>query len=121
MIAPPTLYTPSLYPSFILYFLLDKLTLLLLTSGFFSSLLHSLLQSTLLPLSLTSVSLFLLLELSGDEDYLLNFLLLLRSVRAEVFIMCHGLVEARGNTVLDNINQVVISHFDIDIVSIDIV
>ena len=35
--------------------------------------------------------------------------------------MCHGLTEARGDTVQDNVDQVVVGHLSIDIKSIDII
>ena len=34
--------------------------------------------------------------------------------------MCHGLAEARGDTVQDDVDQVVVSHLGIDIQSINI-
>ena len=35
--------------------------------------------------------------------------------------MCHGLAEARGDTVQDNVDQVVVGHLSIDIKSINMV
>ena len=35
--------------------------------------------------------------------------------------MCYGLAEARGDTVQDNVDEVVICHLGIDIESIDII
>ena len=121
MIASSTLHVSSLYFPFVLYFLRDKLTLLLLTPRFSSSQLYSLVQATLLPLTLTSVILFLLLEFGSDEVHVEKFLLPLVWVRAEVCLVCHGLVEARDNTIQDNVDEVVVSHLGIDIESIDIV
>ena len=74
----------------------------------------------LLPLTLTFVILFLLLELGGDEVHVKEFFLPLGWVRTEVFVMCHGLAEARGDTVQDDIDEVVVSYLGIDIESIDI-
>ena len=42
-------------------------------------------------------------------------------VGAEVFVVSHGLAEARGETILDNVDEVVVSHLGIDIESMDIV
>ena len=42
-------------------------------------------------------------------------------VRAEVFVICYGLVETRGDTIQDDVNQMLVSHFGIDIKSINIV
>ena len=67
MIASSTLHAPPLYFPFVPYFLRDKLTLLLLIPRFSSSQLYSLVQAALVSLNLTSVILFLLLELSGNE------------------------------------------------------
>ena len=50
-----------------------------------------------------------------------EFLLLLRWVRVEVFVMCHGLVEARCNTIQDDVNEVMVNHLGIDIESMDII
>ena len=121
MIAPSTLHASSLYFLFIPYFFKDKLTVLLLTSCFSSSPLHSLIQATILSLTLTLVILLLLLELSGDEVRVEEFLLPLGWVRTEVFVMCHGLAEARSDTVEDDVDQVVVDHLSIDIKSIDII
>ena len=61
------------------------------------------------------------MELGGDEVYVEEFLLPLRWVRAEVFIVCHSLAEARGDTIQDDIDQVVVGQLGIDIVPINIV
>ena len=121
MIAPSTLHAPSFFFPFVPYFLGYKFTLLLLTSCFSSSQLYSLIQATLLPLTLTSVILFLLLELGGNEVHVEEFLLPLGWVRTEVFVMYHGLAEARGDTVQDDIDKVMVRHLGIDIESINIV
>ena len=47
--------------------------------------------------------------------------LLFAHVDMEVFIVRHGLVLARGHTVQDDVDKVIVCHLDIDIVSIDIV
>ena len=73
----------------------------------------------LLSLILTSVILFLLLELSGDKVHVDVFFLPLGRVRTEVFVMCHGLAEARSDTVLEAADQVMVAHLSIDIKSID--
>ena len=70
MIAPLIFYTPSLDLLFVLHFLRDKLTLLLLTYCLSSSQLHLLLQTNLFLLTLTSAVWFLLLELGGDEVHM---------------------------------------------------
>ena len=75
----------------------------------------------LLPLTLTSVILFLFLELGGDEVHVEEFLLPLGWVRTDVFVMCHGLAEAKDDTVQDDVDQVVVGHLSIDIKSIDII
>ena len=74
-----------------------------------------------LPLTLTSVILFLLLELSGDEVQMEEVLLPLGWVRTEVLVICHGLAEARGDIVQDDIDEMIVSHLGIDIKSIDII
>ena len=99
MIASSTLHAPSLYFPFVPYFFRDKLTLLFLTSRFSSSQLYSLVQPTLLSLTLTSVILFLLLELGGNRVHMEEPLFPLRWVGAKVFVVSHGLAEARGDTV----------------------
>ena len=38
----------------------------------------------------------------------------------KVFVVCSSLVEVRGNTIPDNVNEVMVCHFGIDIESIDI-
>ena len=42
-------------------------------------------------------------------------------VGAEVFIVSDGLAEARGDTVQDDINEVMVSHLGVDMESIDII
>ena len=99
MIASSALHASSLYFPFVPYFLRDKLTLLLLTPRLSSSQLYSLVQPTLLSLTLTSIILFLLLELGGDEVHMEELLFPLGWVGAEVFVVSHSLAEARGDTV----------------------
>ena len=99
MIASSTLHAPSFLFSFIPNVLWDKLYFLLLSPCLSSSQLYSLVQARLLPLTFTSVILFLLLELSGDKVHVEEFFLPLGWVRTEVFVICHGLAEARGDTV----------------------
>ena len=77
MIASSALYAPSLYFPFVPYFLRNILTLLLLAPRFSSSQLYSLVQPTLLSLTLTSVILFLLLELGGNRVHMEEFFLAL--------------------------------------------
>ena len=79
------------------------------------------LQATLLPMTLTSVILFLLLQVGDDKVYKGEFLLPLGWVKAEVFPVCQSLAEARVDTLQDDINQVVVSHLGMDIKSTDIV
>ena len=104
MIVPPILHISFFYLSFVLYFLCNKVNLFLLTSCLSSSQLYSLLQTTLLFLTLTFVILFLLLEHGTDEVHVEELLLPLGSVTAEIFIMCPGLAEMRGDTVQDDID-----------------
>ena len=72
-------------------------------------------------MTLTFVIFFLFLELGGDKVHMDEFLLPLGWVTTEVFVMCHGLAEARGDTVQDDINKMMVSHLGIDIKSINIV
>ena len=39
----------------------------------------------------------------------------------DLFIMCHGLAEASGDTIQNDIDKVLLSHINIDIKSIDII
>ena len=64
---------------------------------------------------------FLFQELSSDEVYMQEFLLLLGYVKMEVLTVCHGLVEARSNTVQYDVDQALCSHLGIDINSINII
>ena len=121
MIASSTLRAPSVLFLLIPDFLWNKLTLLLLTTWLSSSQLYSSIQPTILPLTLTSVILFLLLELSGNEVHVEKFLLPLGQVRKEVFVMCHGLAEVSGDAIQDNIDEVMVGYLGIDIESIDII
>ena len=82
---------------------------------------YPLVQPTLLPVTLAFVILFLLLELGGDEVHVEECFLPLGWVRTEDFVMCHGLAEARRDTVQDDIDEVVVRHLGIDIESIDII
>ena len=50
-----------------------------------------------------------------------EILLPLRLFRAEFFVTCHGLAEARGNTVQNDVDEVMVSYLGVDIASIDIV
>ena len=61
------------------------------------------------------------MKVRRNEVHVKEFLLLLGSVREEVFVVCHGLPEANSNTILDDIDQVVVCHLGINIKSIDIV
>ena len=63
----------------------------------------------------------LLLELSGEEIHVAEFFLPIAGVRAEVFIVCHSLGQARADTVQNDIDQVVVCHLGIDIKSVNIV
>ena len=38
-----------------------------------------------------------------------------------IFVVCHSLAEARGDTWQDDVDQLIVTHFGIDIESIDIV
>ena len=51
------------------------------------------------------------------EEFLLPF----GWVRAKVFVVCHGLAEARGDTISDDIDQVMVSQLGIYIKSINII
>ena len=104
VIASSLLHTSPFFLLFIPDFFWNKLVLLLLTSWLSSSKLYSFVQTTLLPLTLTSVILFLLLERTGDEVYVEEFHLPLGWVRMEFFVMCHSLAEARGDTVQDDVD-----------------
>ena len=64
---------------------------------------------------------FLLLDLSGKEVYIEEVLRAIGWVRGEVFIECHGLEEARSNTVQDDVDLLIGSYLGIDIESINIV
>ena len=75
----------------------------------------------LLLLTLASVVCFLLLELTGDEVHVEEFLLPLGWVRAEVFIMCHGQVMSSSDTIQVDVDKVMVSHLGIDIESIYII
>ena len=121
MIAFSTLHAPPFYFPFVPDFLSDKLTLLLLTPQLSSSQLYSLVQPTLLSLTLTSVIMFLLLELGSDEVHVEELLFPFGWIGAEVFVVSHGLAEARGNTVQDDVDEVMVSQLGVDIESIDIV
>ena len=50
-----------------------------------------------------------------------EFLFPLGWVGSEVFVVSHGLAEARGDTIQDDINEVMVGHLGIDIKSIDII
>ena len=63
-----------------------------------------LLQATLLPLTLTSVILFLLLELANNEVLIEEFLIPLECAQQEVFTVRHTLAEARGNAIQDDLD-----------------
>ena len=121
MITSSTPHTTSFYFPFIPCFLRDQLILLLLTSCLSSFQLYSLVQTTLLLLTLASVILFLFLELSSDKVHMEEFLLPLEWVRTEVFVMCHGLAQARSDTIQDDIDEVMVSHLSIDSESINII
>ena len=75
----------------------------------------------LLSLSLTSVILFFLLELGSDEVHVEEFVFPLGWVRAEVFVECHSLAEARSDTVQDDVDEVMAGYLGINFDSIDIV
>ena len=62
-----------------------------------------------------------LLELGTDKIHVEKRILSCRVVRANVLVLCYDLVEARCDTMQDDIDQVVVSHRGIDIKSIDIV
>ena len=67
MIAPSTLYISSFHLIFVLYFLQNKLSLLLFTSGFSSYQLDLLSLATLVPMTLVLDVLFIFMELAGVE------------------------------------------------------
>ena len=50
-----------------------------------------------------------------------EFLLALGSLTTEVFVLCHRLVESAGNTVQDDVDDILVSYLGIDIESIYIV
>ena len=90
--ATSTLHKASLSLTFIIYFLRYKVSPLFLTFGLSSSPLYSLVQSTLLSLTVTSVIFLHLLELYGDDIDMEAFLFRLRWVTTEIFVICYGLV-----------------------------
>ena len=121
MIASSTLHALSFHLAFVLHFLWDKLILLIFTTQFSSSQLYSFLQTTLLPLSLPSIILFLCLELSADKVHVEEFLHLFGLVIEDVFVVGHCLVKARCDTIQDDDNKMVVHHLGIDIDSIDMI
>ena len=74
-----------------------------------------------LSLTLTPIILFLLLELGVNKVHVKVLLLPLEWVTEEVVIICHGLVEANGDPVQDDVDELIVSHLSIDIESIDII
>ena len=75
----------------------------------------------LLPLTLASVILSLSLKLRSDEVHVADFFLPLGWIGAKVFIMCHSLTKVKADTIQDEIDQVMIHNFEVDIESIDII
>ena len=67
------------------------------------------------------IILFLLLKLASDEVHIKEFLLPLGWVKAEVLVVCYGLVEIKDDTMQDDVNKVVVRHLGIGFKSIDIV
>ena len=113
MIASSTFHTSHFCFLFISYFFSNQLTHLLLTSWFSGSHLYFLLSVILLPCTLTSIILCLLLEIGNDEVNVVEFLLPLGWVWGEVFVVCHSLSELRVDTVHNDIDNVVVSHLGI--------
>ena len=99
VIASSTLHAPSLYLLFIPYFFWYKLALLLLTSCLSSTQLYLLFQATLLPLTLTFVIFYLLLQLGCDNVHGGQFLFLFGLVKTEVLARYHGLTRVRNGTI----------------------
>ena len=120
VIAQSTLPTSFFYLLFTYNLFWVKLTLLRISS-FSSFQLYLLFLATLPSLILTSIVLFLLLELGADEIHIEELRLPLGWVRAQVFVVCHSLAKASSYTVQDDVTEVVICHLDIDIESIHIV
>ena len=52
---------------------------------------------------------------------MVEFLLPVGLVSAEVFVVCHNLLEMRGDSVQDNFNNIIVCHLGIDIESINII
>ena len=121
MIATSIFHTSPLHLTFIPYFFCNKLTLFHLTTCLSYSQLYLLFQTIPLPLPLASAILFLFLELGGDKVYREEFFLPLEWVRTTVFVVCHGLVEARGDTIQDDVDTMMVSQVGIDIKSINII
>ena len=74
----------------------------------------------LLPLTLASVILVLLLALGGDKGHVEEYLLLPVWVRTEILAVYHALAEARSHIVQDDNNKVSVSHLGINSKSINI-
>ena len=53
--------------------------------------------------------------------YVEKFFLPLEVVRTEVLVVSYGLAEARGDTFSDDVDEMVVCHLRIDIVSIDVI
>ena len=121
MIASSTLHISSLYLLFILYFLWYKLTVVLLIPELSLTQLYVFLQMMPSSLTLISVILFPLLELGGDDVHMEEFLLSLKWVKEEVFVVCHSLLPARGITLPNNMDKVLVCYLGIDILSPEIV
>ena len=75
----------------------------------------------LLPLTLALVIFLLLLELSGDIVYMEKAFFPLGWSRGEFPEVCHGLAHTRGNTIHDEIVNMLVHHLGIDVESIDII
>ena len=75
----------------------------------------------LLHLTFTNLIRFFLLQLGSDEVHMKESQLAFALVRVEVCTLCHKLLEARGNTVQDTVDEVMVHYLSITIVSIDII
>ena len=107
------MFIPDIFGKQLTFLLLNFLTHLLSTIRLF--------QATLLPLTDTFDILFLVLYCECNDVHLTKFLVPLRWITEEVLAVCHGLTEARGDTIQDALDKMVVCYLCIDMESIDIV
>ena len=75
----------------------------------------------LLSLTLAPIILFLLLEPSGAQIHMTEYLVPLRWVKGEVFIMYHGLAQARCDTLQEHLHKMMVRHLSINIKYINLI